>query len=642
MHNEVLEELTVVKRSGQRVSFNASKVAIAIKNAFDSVGNIDEKKIFKVFEKVLTYINENYRDRKTINVEDIQDIIEKVLYSEKQFLVHNAFKEYRQKRALSRKVFSEKQQHKFIKAIEKIEETSLNKNNKSADDLIYDFGRIISCEYTKYYVLDTKSSRASEEGNIYIHDLDYFSLGMIPNIHLSITDNVQSDYDIDVLINNIINVEREVCGEIVVNNFDEVIEGYLLEKYKQKLIYHLNKYLELSGFLALINFKKVVDQIKSEKSIQISNQDYNQYFPNEQLRHIFIYALKDAEEYIEALCKRTVDKVFLNLEQNNSGKSTYTISMGRNRSLLGCLIAEKVYDAFSENKYLNIHLIIKTKDIDAGIISTIARILEKNNIIALNFDKDDIEYTFDGIRIYENNNSNESTSIGRMVVSSTSINLARLGLKYKNKNKSDFYTELDNLCELVKNELLLSFETIGAKNKEYYKYLFNGNVYDDEKLEPGQKIRKVIKNGLLNIGIIGLKECAIALEPDESKRVELIFEIIEFINHRIEKYSQETKLNFGLYEPVCKKARTRLLAIDKAVYGMVTDVTDKKRYDLLDISILEKHENLSKLQNKLKSGKCIIAEVSGKTTIKKLVDIIEPYQNNKISFLKIRMGKNED
>ena len=37
MHNEVLEDLVVVKRSGQRVAFNASKVALAIKKAFDSV-----------------------------------------------------------------------------------------------------------------------------------------------------------------------------------------------------------------------------------------------------------------------------------------------------------------------------------------------------------------------------------------------------------------------------------------------------------------------------------------------------------------------------------------------------------------------------------------------------------------------------
>ena len=78
MWNEVLENLVVVKRSGQRVEFNASKIAIAIKKAFDAVyQEADEKNIYKVFESVLKYINNNYVERKTINVEDIQDTIEK-------------------------------------------------------------------------------------------------------------------------------------------------------------------------------------------------------------------------------------------------------------------------------------------------------------------------------------------------------------------------------------------------------------------------------------------------------------------------------------------------------------------------------------------------------------------------------------
>ena len=60
MWNEVLEDLIVVKRSGQRVDFNASKIAIAIKKSYESVyENVNEKDVYKVFEKVLTYINDN-------------------------------------------------------------------------------------------------------------------------------------------------------------------------------------------------------------------------------------------------------------------------------------------------------------------------------------------------------------------------------------------------------------------------------------------------------------------------------------------------------------------------------------------------------------------------------------------------------
>ena len=136
MWNEVLENLVVVKRSGQRVDFNASKIAIAIKKAFDAVyQDPDEKEIYSVFESVLKYINKEYSDRKTINVEDIQDTIEEHLSKLGFEDVHNAFKEYRQKRAASRKVFSEKQQHKFVKVVETIENI----------DIVQSFYRSLRC-----------------------------------------------------------------------------------------------------------------------------------------------------------------------------------------------------------------------------------------------------------------------------------------------------------------------------------------------------------------------------------------------------------------------------------------------------------------------------------------------------------------
>ena len=78
MEKELFDELVVVKRSGQRVNFNDTKIALAIKKGFESVyEEYDEKIVNKVKEKVLNEIKKNYADRKTIGVEDIQDIIEK-------------------------------------------------------------------------------------------------------------------------------------------------------------------------------------------------------------------------------------------------------------------------------------------------------------------------------------------------------------------------------------------------------------------------------------------------------------------------------------------------------------------------------------------------------------------------------------
>ena len=92
---DLSKSLVVVKRSGQRVSFNELKIAIAIKYAFDAFPNkYDKSYANKVYEDVMSFIMENYKDRKTINVEDIQDIIEEQLKKAKFFDVYEEFNSY--------------------------------------------------------------------------------------------------------------------------------------------------------------------------------------------------------------------------------------------------------------------------------------------------------------------------------------------------------------------------------------------------------------------------------------------------------------------------------------------------------------------------------------------------------------------
>ena len=80
MKDKIENYLTVVKRSGQRVAFNGTKIAIAIKSSFDDLyETYDENKVNFIYNDVMDYIACEYENRKTINVEDIQDLIEKYL-----------------------------------------------------------------------------------------------------------------------------------------------------------------------------------------------------------------------------------------------------------------------------------------------------------------------------------------------------------------------------------------------------------------------------------------------------------------------------------------------------------------------------------------------------------------------------------
>ena len=123
MEFNLKDQLKVIKRDNKKVDFHEEKIALAIKKGFDSVASelYDEKDINEVFHSVLKNIEDNYKEKKTITIEEIQDIIEKQLMKNGYQDVYEAFSKYRDKRSESRKAFlSEPKQHKLIKVIEKI------------------------------------------------------------------------------------------------------------------------------------------------------------------------------------------------------------------------------------------------------------------------------------------------------------------------------------------------------------------------------------------------------------------------------------------------------------------------------------------------------------------------------------------
>ena len=125
-NEEILENLKVVKRNGKKVNFDTTKVAMAIKKAFDAclIPEAEEKKytekdVHKVYNAVIKVIEKNYKDEEKIKIENIQDFIEESLKKNKYDDVCLAFSEYRERRDKSRELFSdEKKMHKFLKSLE--------------------------------------------------------------------------------------------------------------------------------------------------------------------------------------------------------------------------------------------------------------------------------------------------------------------------------------------------------------------------------------------------------------------------------------------------------------------------------------------------------------------------------------------
>lgn len=651
---QVLSDLVVVKRSGQRVSFNGTKIAIAIKKAFDNVDvDISLKKVNKVYEDVLWYIKNNYATRKTINVEDIQDIIETKLKENKFYDVYQAFSDYRIKRAASRKAFSIKQQHKFVRAIERI----INENKSvigKPNDILLDFGKTISCEYTKAYVLDNKFVRAHDDGSIYIHNLDYFNLGNLSSTHLKFDNVINNNFPLD-LIQMAINAKSEIDGEITLSKFDYILVPELISKFKSELKNAIEAYLNIEGFCEYVDVSKIEELIDKENTLNINIGVFDSILLNKRVRELIVLAYNASYKKTIEWLSAGIKQLLLHLNNNFQENKKYSISLGTNDSYEGNLINRCYVKQLLEVDYLkNLTTIFKIrKNNNIELYNKIVETIASGKNVALSFiessynddAENEVEYFSNGRRIFENELYDSRGSIGRMIVASVSVNMGRLGFEYKNKNLKDFYLEFDGMLELAKNVLLSIFENMGNKYKENYRFVFNNNILDDDKLENGQKIRKILKKGALNIELVGLFECVINLEEDLAKQKELLLKILKFANEKVSKFIDESRLNFIISETSKSRPLKKLMDLDKAIYGIKKGVSDKPNYSRIDRlfnykdDINNDFKYIGKYQKMLSGGCLIEIELPKNISCNKISDMINLAIDSDIGFLKIMVKR---
>lgn len=99
MSSEIVQ---VVKRSGAVVPFNRERITNAIYRAAVAVGGRDRSAAEKLTDEVIQVLHESYPEGRTPTVEEIQDIVEKVLIEEGHARTAKAYILYREDRARRR------------------------------------------------------------------------------------------------------------------------------------------------------------------------------------------------------------------------------------------------------------------------------------------------------------------------------------------------------------------------------------------------------------------------------------------------------------------------------------------------------------------------------------------------------------
>ena len=167
----------VIKRNGEEVSFDLSKIVNAIKAANAEVDNIFRMNQYQIQAIANDIAQQVQSSTHAVNVEDIQDMVETGIMSMRGYEVAQKYVRYRYKRELARK--SNTTDNGILALIdhmnEEVKQENSNKNpviNSTQRD--YMAGEV-SKDLTRRVLLPEDIVRAHEEGIIHFHDSDYFA-----------------------------------------------------------------------------------------------------------------------------------------------------------------------------------------------------------------------------------------------------------------------------------------------------------------------------------------------------------------------------------------------------------------------------------------------------------------------------------
>lgn len=167
----------VIKRNGEEVTFDATKIVNAVKKANESVEDIHQLNDAQILAIAETIAAKAKNSSHAVNVEDIQDQVETGIMEMRGYEVAQKYVRYRYRRELSRK--SNTTDDSIMSLLnqmnENVKQENSNKNptiNSTQRD--YMAGEV-SKDLTMRVLLPEEIVRAHEEGIIHFHDSDYYA-----------------------------------------------------------------------------------------------------------------------------------------------------------------------------------------------------------------------------------------------------------------------------------------------------------------------------------------------------------------------------------------------------------------------------------------------------------------------------------
>ncbi len=635
----------IIKRDGRVVPFDIDKITDAIFNAAQVLGGKDREMSSYLAKQVELYLLEVCHNS-VPTVEQIQDAVEKILIENghartaKEYILYRA--ERTRIRDMDTRLMHIYEDLTFKEARDNdVKRENANIDGNTAMGTMLKYGSEGAKEFYKMYVIDPKYARAHENGDIHIHDMDFYTLTMTccqidllsllkggfstGHGHLREPNDIESYAALACIA--IQSDQNDQHGGQSIPNFDYSMAPGVRKSYKRLYFDNMGKMLELlfgleNGAARMRAFGREAEKRLGVFPCMSWDNDYRevelkqllQYADEPAVRQLQEKAAMFADREIVRKTYQAMEALIHNLNTMHSRAGAQvpfsSINYGTDTSPEGRLVMKSVMEATEaglgngETPIFPIQ-IFKVKegvsynpedpnyDLFKLACRTSARRLFPNfSFLDAPFNKQfykeghpETECAYMGCRTRVIGNVYDPSReivYGRGNLSFTSINLPRLAIKAK-RDQEIFFENLDHMIDLCIGQLMERFRIQGQKKVKNFPFLMGQGVWiDSDKLGPEDTVEEVIRHGTLTIGFIGLAECLKALigqHHGESPEAEQLgIEIVAYMRKRMDEEARKTGLNWSLIATPAEGLSGRFVRIDRERFGVIPGVTDREYY----------------------------------------------------------------
>ena len=589
-------KVNVIKRNGQEVGFDIKKIINAITKANNEVDDVHQMNPYQIRAVADTIAKNISSLPHAINVEDIQDMVEKGIMEMRGYEVAQKYVRYRYKREISRKTNTT--DDSILALIEQMNEEVKQENsnkNPTVNSVQRDYmAGEVSKDITKRLLLPQDIVDAHEQGLIHFHDADYFAQHMHNCCLVNLEDMLQNGTVISETM-----IEKPHSFSTACNIATQAIAQIASSQYGGQSI----SLAHLAPFV----------QVSREKFIKQVREEFDKVglaYTEEKVREVAELRVRDEIKrgvqmiQYQVITLMTTNgqapfvTVFMYLDEVPEGQTRDDLAMVTEEVLRQRIQGVKnekgvwITPAFPKLIYVleedNIHEDSKYWNLTQLAAECTAKrmvpdYISEKKMKELKVDKNGEGHCYPcmGCRSFLTPYIDEETGkpkyYGRFNQGVVTINLVDVACS-SGKDMDKFWKIFDDRLELCKRALMCRHYRLKGTPSDVAPILWQNGAL--ARLKKGETIDKLLYGGYstISLGYAGLCECTkymVGVTHTQPEGTEFALKVMRHLNEICKKWAKETNIDFSLYGTPLESTTYKFAKNLQKRFGKIPGVTDK-------------------------------------------------------------------